>query len=42
MLFQVNNMTDEPFHTFQNGDERQVIDYQTYGRTFLIGVNYKY
>ncbi|WP_425988299.1 TonB-dependent receptor [Brevundimonas sp. TWP2-3-2] len=42
VLFQVNNLTDEPFQTFQNGDERQVIDYQTYGRTFLIGVNYKY
>ena len=27
VLFQVNNLTDEPFKTFQNGDERQVIDY---------------
>ncbi len=42
LLFQVNNLTDEPFQTFQNGDERQVIDYQTYGRTFLIGLNYRY
>lgn len=42
VLFQVNNLTDEPFSTFNNGDERQVIDYQTYGRTFLIGVNYRY
>ncbi|ADL02210.1 TonB-dependent receptor [Brevundimonas subvibrioides] len=42
VLFQVNNLTDEPFSTFQNGDERQVIDYQTYGRTFLIGLNYRY
>ena len=42
VLFQVNNLTDEPFKTFQNGDERQVIDYQTYGRTFLIGLNYRY
>lgn len=42
VLFQVNNLTDEPFQTFQNNDERQVIDYQSYGRTFLIGLNYKY
>ncbi|AQR61169.1 TonB-dependent receptor [Brevundimonas sp. LM2] len=42
VLFQVNNLTDEPFATFQNGDERQVIDYQTYGRTFLVGLNYRY
>lgn len=39
---QVNNLTDEPFKTFQNGDERQVIDFQRYGRTFLFGVSYKY
>ncbi|QTN20474.1 TonB-dependent receptor [Brevundimonas sp. AJA228-03] len=42
ILAQVNNLTDEPFSTFQNGDERQVIDYQVYGRTFLIGLNYRY
>lgn len=42
VLFQVNNLTDEPFQTFQNGDERQTIDYQSYGRTFLIGLNYRY
>jgi iron complex outermembrane receptor protein len=42
VLFQVNNLTDEPFKTFNNGDERQVIDYQSYGRTFLIGLNYRY
>jgi iron complex outermembrane receptor protein len=39
---QVNNLTDEPFKTFQNGDERQTIDFQRYGRTFLFGVSYKY
>ncbi|KQW82993.1 TonB-dependent receptor [Brevundimonas sp. Root1279] len=42
MLFQVNNMTDEPFFTYENGDERRIIDHQQYGRTFLFGVNYKY
>ena len=42
ILFQVNNLTDEPFKTYQNGDERQTIDYQQYGRTYLIGVSYRY
>ena len=42
VLAQVNNLTDEPFKTFQNGDERQTIDFQRYGRTFLFGVSYKY
>ncbi|MDO9587737.1 MAG: TonB-dependent receptor [Brevundimonas sp.] len=41
-LFQVNNLTDEPFYTYENGDERRIIDYQVYGRTFLFGVNYRY
>ena len=42
ILAQANNLNDEPFQTFQNGDERQTIDYQHYGRTFLIGLNYKF
>lgn len=42
LLAQVNNLTDEPFKTFQNGDERQTIDFQTYGRTFLFGISYRY
>ena len=41
-LFQVNNLTDEPFYTYENGDERRIIDHQSYGRTFLIGLNYRY
>ncbi len=40
--FQVNNLTDEPFFTYENGDERRIIDHQVYGRTFLFGVNYRY
>jgi iron complex outermembrane receptor protein len=40
--FQVNNLTDEPFFTYENGDERRIIDHQVYGRTFLVGVNYRY
>jgi len=42
VLAQVNNLTDEPFYTYQNGDERQVINHQSYGRTFLFGVNFRY
>lgn len=41
VLFQVNNLTDEEFATFNNGDQRQIIDYQRYGRTFLVGLNYR-
>ncbi len=41
-LAQVNNATDEPFYTYEGGDERRVIDHQSYGRTFLFGVNYRY
>jgi iron complex outermembrane receptor protein len=42
VLAQVNNLTDEQFKTFENDDPRRVIDYQQYGRTFLVGVNYRY
>lgn len=42
VLAQVNNLTDEPFKTFENGDERRTIDFQHYGRTFAVGLNYKF
>ncbi len=42
ILAQVNNLTDEPFKTFENGDERRTIDFQKYGRTFLVGANYRF
>ncbi|MCK5576592.1 MAG: TonB-dependent receptor, partial [Sphingomonadales bacterium] len=38
---QVNNFTNKAFTTYQNGDQRQVRDFQNYGRTFLFGVMYK-
>lgn len=41
VLLQVNNLTDEPFSTYQNTETR-VIDYQRYGRTVLFGVNYRF
>ncbi|MEJ2534239.1 MAG: TonB-dependent receptor [Gammaproteobacteria bacterium] len=40
LLFQGLNLTDEEFVTFSNGDTRQVIDYQRYGRTYLLGLAY--
>ncbi|WP_286829848.1 MULTISPECIES: TonB-dependent receptor [Kordiimonas] len=42
VLFQVNNLTNQPFTTFYNSDSRQVRDFQNYGRTFLFGLNYKF
>jgi len=42
ILAQVNNLTNEPFVTYQNNDPRQVIDYQNYGRTYLVGLNYRF
>ena len=42
VLFQVKNLTDRPFITYQNNDPRQVIDYQRYGRDFYLGLAYKF
>jgi iron complex outermembrane receptor protein len=36
------NLTDEPFVTFNEGDGRQVIDYQRYGRSYLVGATYHF
>ena len=41
LLLQGFNLTDEPLTTFA-GDERLVLDYQTYGRSYMIGVSYRY
>ena len=40
VLFQVNNLTNAPYIAYQR-NEAQQIDFQQYGRTFLLGVNYK-
>lgn len=37
-----SNLTDEPFITFQNGDDRQVRDHQRYGRNFMLGASYRF
>jgi len=42
ILLQVNNLTNEPFTTYQSADQRQVRDFQNYGRTFFMGFNYRF
>ncbi len=42
VLLQANNLTNEPFTTFQNSDRRQVRDFQNYGRTLFLGFNYRF
>jgi iron complex outermembrane receptor protein len=41
LLLQLNNVTDEPFSTYNNGQLQQVVNYQDYGRTILVGASYK-
>jgi iron complex outermembrane receptor protein len=40
VLFQVNNLTNEPYIAYAVDESRQQ-DYQQYGRQFLLGVNYR-
>ncbi|MBR0553951.1 TonB-dependent receptor [Stakelama marina] len=42
IMLQGKNLTDQPFVTYQNDDERQVIDYQRYGREYYVSVGYKF
>lgn len=42
ITFQARNLTDEPFVTFEGDDGRRVIDQQSFGRTYLIGLSYKF
>jgi iron complex outermembrane receptor protein len=42
VFLQGQNLTDEPFVTFNPGAPLQVIDYQRYGRRFLAGFNFKF
>jgi iron complex outermembrane recepter protein len=41
LLLQAQNLTDEPFVTHNPGESAQVIDYQRYGRSYLLGVSYR-
>ena len=42
LFLQGQNLTNEPFVTFNPGFPEQVIDYQRFGRRFLAGFNYKF
>lgn len=42
VTLQGNNLTDEPFTTFEGSDERLVIDRQIFGRNFLLGASYRF
>lgn len=42
ILFQVNNLTNEPFTSYTGSDQRLVRDYQNYGRNYMLGANYKF
>ena len=42
ILLQGKNLTNRPFVTYQNDDERQVTDYQSYGPDFYFGLAYKF
>lgn len=41
LLLQVNNLTDEPYQTYQT-TKNQPLEYQKFGRTFLAGASYKF
>lgn len=41
LLFQVNNLTNEPYVSYSE-DKARVIDYQEYGTQYLLGVNYRF
>nr|WP_310522491.1 TonB-dependent receptor [Polymorphobacter sp.] len=42
VLFQAQNLTNAPFATFDRTGEDRIIDYQRFGRRYLLGVTYKY
>ena len=43
LYLQGQNLTDEPFVSIEgNGNDLQVIDFQTYGRRFLAGFTYRF
>jgi iron complex outermembrane receptor protein len=41
VFVQGQNLTNEPFTSYYNGDPLQVRDYQNYGRYYLLGFSYK-
>jgi iron complex outermembrane recepter protein len=41
VLFQVSNLTDEAYRTYAESKESP-LEYVEWGRTYLLGVNYKF
>jgi iron complex outermembrane receptor protein len=41
-LLQGSNLTNQKFITYQNGDPRQVLTWEEYGRRYEVGVSYKF
>jgi iron complex outermembrane receptor protein len=41
LLAQVNNLRNAAYETY-NGDRAQQLEYQKYGRSVLVGANYKF
>jgi len=41
ILFQVNNLTNEPYIAYSENKSR-LLDYQEYGTQYLVGLNYKF
>jgi iron complex outermembrane receptor protein len=41
ILFQVNNLTNEPYVAYSE-DKQRLIDYQEYGTQYLFGLNYRF
>ena len=42
ILFQINNLGNEPYVEYYNNDITQTKQYTKYGKTYLFGVNYKF
>jgi len=42
VFVQGQNLTDAPFRTINPGKPLEIIDFQTYGRRFMAGFNYKF
>ena len=42
LLLQANNLTNEAFEVLEDGDANRIMDYQEYGRTFMLGANYSF
>ena len=42
ITLQALNLTDEPFINYTDGDRTHIVDYEEYGRTYLIGASYRF